>query len=136
MSIIRYENYIPVKKDNKWGFINLSGKVVINLQYDDLGCVGSNPSSNVLIIPEIKSIVVKKGEQYGIVRMDGKILKQMDLTKVFKETEQGNDVYYMMFIGKKINIVDYMKKLYGDNLNTENVVTNKGNENSIVINKN
>ena len=36
---ILYDSLIPVKKDKYWGFVNLSGKEVIKMEYDDFSII-------------------------------------------------------------------------------------------------
>lgn len=107
---IIYDRYIPVKKDNLWGFINLTGKVVIKLEFTDIGCVGTNSSSNVLIIPEVDGIVVRKDNHYGIIANSGKSLIKNVLSRVYKETSNGKEVYTMVYNGTKYNVVEYIKQ--------------------------
>lgn len=126
---IIYDRYIPVKKDNLWGFINLTGKVVIKLEYTDIGCVGTNSSSNVLIIPELDGIVVRKDKNYGVITNSGKVVIKNILTRVYKETSNGEDVYTMVYNGEKHNVIEYVKEQSKKNNTTTNNTTNKTNNN-------
>lgn len=117
---IIYDRYIPVKKGDLWGFINLTGKVVIKLEYSGIGCVGTNSSSNVLIIPEIDGIVVRKDKNYGVISNSGKVLIKNILTRVYKETSNGEEVYTMVYNGEKHNVIEYIKEQSKKNNNTTN----------------
>lgn len=117
---IIYEKYIPVNKDGLWGLVNLQGKVVVKLEYSGLGYVGTNSSSNVLIIPELNAIVVKKDNNYGIINTSGKVLMKNVLTRVYKETSSSDGDYVMVYNDKKYNAVEYIK----NNVNVENKNTN------------
>lgn len=123
------DKYIPVKKGTSWGIVNLSGNVVINPEYTDLGCTTSSSNSNVLIIPEINGIVVRKDKTYGIVSTDGKVLIKNVLAKVYKEKVDGKDVYYMIYNNTKYNVIDYITKSSQEKNNTANKTnaTNKTN---------
>lgn len=107
---IIYDNLIPVKKNELYGFVNLNGKVVINPEYTELGYVGANSNGNVLVIPDVNGIVVKKDKTYLIISKTGKVLIKDKLTKVYKETVDGKEQYSMVYDGKKYNIADYLKK--------------------------
>lgn len=107
---IIYDSLIPVKKDNLWGFVNLKGKVVISLEYTGLGYIGTNSSSNVLIIPELNAIVVRKDNYYGIITKNNKVLLKSVLTRVYKETVNGKEQYSMLYNDKKYNVIDYVEK--------------------------
>ncbi len=107
---IIYDNLIPVKKDGLYGFVNLNGKVIITPEYTDLGYVGTNSNGNVLVIPNVNGIVVKKDKTYLIISKTGKVLIKDKLTRVYKETVDGKEQYSMVYDGKKYNVVDYLKK--------------------------
>ena len=107
---IIYDRYIPVKKDGLWGFINLTGKVVIKIEYNDIGCIGTNSSSNVFIIPEIEGIVVKKDGKYGIISNSGKVLLNNSASRIFKEYSNGQEIYVMVIDNNKHNVIDYIKE--------------------------
>lgn len=130
------DKYIPIKKGTSWGIVNLSGNVVINPEYTGLGCSISSSNSNVLIIPEINGIVVRKDKTYGIVSTDGKVSIKNVLAKVYKEKVDGKDVYYMIYNNTKENVIDYIKKSQEKN-NTGNKtnVTNKNNTNNTSTNE-
>lgn len=131
---IIYDRYIPVKKDGLWGFINLTGKVVIKLEYNDIGCVGTNSSSNVFIIPEIEGIVVKKDGKYGIISNSGKVLLNNSASRIFKEYSNGKEIYTMVKDNNKHNVIDYIKeqakKDANKNENNKNENKNEGNQNN------
>lgn len=107
---IIYDRYIPVKKDGKWGFVNLTGKVVIKLDYNSIGCIGTNASNNVLIIPNIDGIVVEKDGKYGVVSNSGKVLINNVLTRVYKETVDGEDVYMIVYNNTKYNVLKFLEE--------------------------
>lgn len=105
---IIYDNLIPVKKDKLWGFVNLKGKVVIKLEYTDLGYIGTNSTNSILIIPKLNAIIVKKDNNYGIITKSNTILVKSVLTKVYKEVVDGEEQYTMLYNDKKYNVIDYI----------------------------
>lgn len=128
---IIYDSLIPVKKDNLWGFVNLKGKVVIKLEYTSLGYISTNSSSNVLIIPELNAIVVKKDKDYSIITKSNKVLINGGITKLYKETVDGKEQYSMIYNDKKQNVVEYVNNLTKSTTNKN--ITNNG---STTTNKN
>lgn len=130
---IIYEKYIPVKKDGLWGFVDTTGKTVIKLEYTGLGYTGTNANSNVLIIPELQGIVVKKDKSYGIINTSGESLIKCVLTRIYKDTVDGKEIYAMLYNEKKYNVIDYINAQKENNKtnnttnNTTNTTTNKTN---------
>ncbi len=123
---IIYDNLIPVKKNNLWGFVNLDGKVVIKLEYDDLGCDTSSSSSNVLLVPELNAIVVEKDDKYGIVTKNNVVLIKNSLNRVYKETIDGKEIYSIVFNNSnKENLIDYINSLDETTNENTNKDTNK-----------
>ena len=117
---IIYNNLIPVKKDKSYGFINLTGKLVIGMSYDELGCNESNASSNVLIIPEIDGIVVKQNNNYGIITKTDKVIVKNVLTRVYKENVDGKEKYIAVYNNKKFDVVNEMNELLTEIQKIEN----------------
>ena len=111
---IIYDYLIPVKKDNLWGFVNLNGQTVINTRYTNLGCTESNASSNVLIIPNKELIVVQEDKNYGIITKTGKVVIKSVLSRVFQESDNNEDKYYMIYNDKKVDVLKY----YNQTVNT------------------
>ena len=123
---IIYDNLIPVKKSGLWGMINLNGKIVIKTEYQDFGCDTSNSTSNVLIVPEQKGIVVKKNDKYEIITASKSVLIDNKITKIYKENIDGKDEYIMIYDGKKLNVLDTINK-NKTKTNTNTNTTNKNN---------
>lgn len=107
---VLYDSLIPVKKGEVWGLVNLKGNVVIKIEYAELGDTSSNPNSNVLIIPEVDGIVVKKDGKYGVVTKTNRALISNIASKIYKETINGKEQYSMIYNNKTSNIVEYIKK--------------------------
>ncbi len=132
---ILYDSLIPVKKDKYWGFVNLSGKEVIKMEYDDLGCTSSNASGNVLIVPELNAIIVKKGEKYGVITKNNLVLVKNNLVKVFKEEVNGKEEFNAIQDNKKVDLIKYVNSLDSKN-GTNSNNTNSNNTNSNNTNSN
>ena len=107
---VLYDSLIPVKKGNLWGLVNLKGNVVVKIEYSELGDTSSNPNSNVLIIPEVDGIVVKKDGKYGVVTKTNRSLIGNIASKIYKETINGKEQYSMIYNNKTSNVVEYIKK--------------------------
>ena len=84
-----------------WGIFDISGKQILPVEYDTMGCILGTQSNkinnNVLIIPEYEAIVVGKGNKYGIVSSLGKEYVPIILDSVYSITTSGEDKYYMTF---------------------------------------
>ena len=107
---IIYDNLIPVKKGNLYGFSNLNGKIVINTKYTGLGYAESNPNNNVLIIPSLEAIVVNDNGYYSIIKRTGTTLingdgkNQNNISKVYREEEDGKLQYKIVYNDTKYEI--------------------------------
>lgn len=106
---IFYNNLIPVKKNNLWGFVNLNGSNIIKIEYSEIGCVGSNTNNNVLLVPDIDGIVISKEGKYGVLGKTGRTLLKIEATKIYKSTMNGTKQYLVEISGKEYNLVDYIK---------------------------
>ena len=47
---------------------------------------------------------------YGIITKTGKVYVKPVLTKVYLESENGKDNYYMIYNDKKVNVLEYYQK--------------------------
>jgi len=68
---------IPVKKDNKWGFIDTKGQVVAECQFKELGYSAPNNKSgySLLVIPGYNVIIVgNDNSKYDIMTTDGNVI--------------------------------------------------------------
>ncbi len=84
------EDILKVKKDGKYGIINLEGKQLIPCEYEEIAA-----------IPEIKNAIeVKKDGKYGIVNYSNQVMleaKYDEITNIY-----GNDMYVVKQNGKQI----------------------------------
>lgn len=100
--------------------------------------------NNVLTIPEREGIVVYKDGMYGIINSSGRTLLPIQLKKVYLETNNGKNSYYMVYgdDNKTENILEFLNKAIGgtsiSNNTTENTVnttnTTSTNGNTVVNN--
>ena len=126
---IIYKKLIPVRKDKLWGLVNTDGDIVIKIEYDGLGCDVSNNDNNVIIVPKLDAIVVKKDGKYGIVNDKNLVLVKNTLTKVYKE-EDKEDVYYVVINDKKEEVTKYINSLEDNSNNNDNNNNNNDNNNN------
>ena len=134
-----FNNAIPVKQNGKWGMYDKKGNLILPIEYDGIGCVTNNNTSNsTLIIPDIKGIVVskiyetennKKKTLYGIVNYLGKDLVPTALETVYYVINNGREEYIMTFNGTTYNVIEYAQK-YNDleELNDETKASNNNNQ--------
>lgn len=98
---ILFDNCIPVKQGDKWGFFDITGKLIVPVQYENLGCISGTQSNsvnnNVVIIPEYEAIVVGNEDKYGIISSLGELYVPIMLDSVYSVTTAGQDEYYMSF---------------------------------------
>ena len=91
------ENVLRIKKDGKYGIMNLDGKVLVEPQYDE-----------IIAVPGIKNAYkVKKDNLYGIVDGEGKQILNVsyaDITNLGKDNISG---YIVQDQNGKFGIVDY-----------------------------
>lgn len=47
------DEYIPIKRDNKWGIVSTSGKILVTPMYDLIGCNVSENGTPVVFLPNL-----------------------------------------------------------------------------------
>ena len=113
---ILFDNYIPVKKGDKWGILDKRGNEIISPTYDGFGCIAgttnSRDANNLLILPEYEAIVAIKQNSYILVDMTGReiipeggyVQKDDGTTvavkcnEVFSEISSGQKNYYVVYV--------------------------------------
>ena len=92
--------------------------------------------NNVLIIPEKEGIVVYKDGLYGVINSSGRTLLPIQLKKIYMETNNGKNNYYMVYgdDNKTADILDILNNTTVEN----NKITNNINSNitTNVVNNN
>lgn len=93
------DTLIPVQQDQKWGFYDLSGKIVgEGIVYETVGCITTSSigtSYNVVSIPEYNSIVVSKEKKYGCIGLDGEQTVAFIADDVYMQISSGETKYIM-----------------------------------------
>jgi len=119
---ILFDNAIPVKQNGKWGLYDITGNLILPIEYIDLGCVSKTSSdrtlNNILVIPEVEGIVVckqfeidtKKLEYYGIYSSTGRELVPVALETVYSITASGKEEYTMINNGNSYDVIKYIKE--------------------------
>lgn len=83
--------------------------------------------NNVLTIPEREGIIVYKDGLYGVINSSGRTLLPIQLKKIYVETNNGKNNYYMVYgdDNKTENILDFLNKTIGGTTSTSsNTTTN------------
>ncbi len=114
---ILFDQLIPVKSNNMWGFFDITGKKIKDFEYTSLGCTTSKVSNSypVLVIPSYKMVVVAKGNLYNLMRMDGS--EFIDNNFVFdsiymrSNSSTGENTFFMTYNGETRNIEEYLARV-------------------------
>lgn len=95
------DNVLKVKKDGKYGIINLSGKEIVACEYDD-----------ITVVDGIKNALkIQKNGQYGVIDNEGKLIvetKYKDILKFGKDNKSG---FIVQNEEGKYGIVDYSNQI-------------------------
>lgn len=132
---ILFDNAIPVKQNGKWGLYDITGNLILPIEFINLGCISKTSSdrtlNNILVIPEVEGIVVckqfeiesKKLEYYGIYSSTGKELVPVALETVYSITVSGKEEYTMLNNGNSYDVIKYIKEvvLQQQDINNTNV---------------
>ncbi len=71
---LHFPNYILVEKDNKWGVIDGTNKVVIDSKYDKLDIIGAG-----------RLLQFKLGNKYGLITIEGEKVYETDIPFYFTQ---------------------------------------------------
>ena len=131
-------NVLKVKKDGKYGLIDLDGKEILKAEY-----------SEIFAMPGIEnSLKIKKDDKYGIVNTEGKIIiepKYQDITTLGKDDKSG---FIVKNENGKYGIVSYLDaqildakfdevtKVYGNDLyvvKQDNKIQLVGKDSNVVL---
>lgn len=82
--------------------------------------------NNVLTIPEREGIIVYKDGLYGVINSSGRTLLPIQLKKIYVETNNGKNNYYMVYgdDNKTENILEFLNKTIGGTTSNNNTNTN------------
>ena len=118
-NLLWLDKYIPVKKDNKFGLVDIDGEVLLKQNYDGFGYVSNaattsgNEQSVLFIPPEvgISGIVINFGDLYGIFDTNTKqIVLTCVCSKIYAITKSGETTYYIQYDGEEINLSDFLEE--------------------------
>ena len=104
------DKYIPVKRDDLWGLVDLDGKIILKPTYDSLGCAETNASSNVFIIPEINAFVFKRNSKYGISYFTGEVIIKNAATRIYIDTTKEEKKYNMIWKDKTYDVLQVIEE--------------------------
>ena len=99
-SLLYKEGCLLVKKDNKYGIINIKGKEVIKIEYDSITADGYYEEDTKYL--KAGFIVAKKkdeGYRYGYINSNGNTVLKTEYNELHRITEITNekDVYILAF---------------------------------------
>ena len=128
------EDVLKVKKDGKYGLINLSGKAILNCEYDD-----------IYTLKGIKnSIIISKNNQVGLVDNSGRIVIESIYNEIQPLGDQAIDGYIVKNANNKCGVIgaskdqklevkyDKIEQVVGSNLfvvteeNKQKLINSKG----------
>ncbi len=142
---------IPVNKNNKYGLFNIQGENILDVIYDGIGCELTSLEINektktinpIVFIKECNGIVIKSGDLYGMVDVQGKEMVPARVKAIYSITNGGTNNYYMFYNNEEINVIDRLIRAgviqntneeTNENINTQNNVTKNSTNNNIVNN--
>ncbi len=138
---ILYDDCIPVKKDNLWGFFSLSKEeFIVEPTYDEIGCIigtsTSSAASNAILVPEYEGIIVKKDDKYGFINSSGKLLINLVATKYYENKVNGKTEYFFVFNDQEYNLIEFLMENGIQPVRKEKPVEENENTNTEVENQN
>lgn len=104
------DNLIPVMIESKWGFYNIKGDKISELEYDQIGYTGSQSSNsyNLLLIPNYNVVVVGVDRKFTLIDVTGKELFNRVVDKMYMQIANGVTTYYMEVNDARHDIVEYL----------------------------
>lgn len=126
------ENILKVKKDGKYGLIDLKGKEILPIEYDDIQAT----------LGVKNSLKIQKDGKYGVANIEGKVVIKPEYADILQLGEDNKSGYIVKNDNGKYGIVDYsdtpvlqceydaVSQIYGNDMY---VVTKSGKQ--ILVNK-
>lgn len=117
-NLVYDQNVIKVQKDGKYGLIDLTGKEIISMDYEDI----------VAVLEIENSFKVKKNGKYGIVDSDGKTVVEPQYAEIDILGKDNKSGFIVKDDNGKYGIIDYsnnqilekkydsIEKIYGNDL--------------------
>lgn len=121
------KNVLKVQKDGKYGLINLEGKELVNIEYEEIVAISGIENS----------YKIQKDGKYGIIDNEGKKIVEPKYTNIEILGKDNKSGFIVSDDTGKYGIIDYsnnqileikydsIQKIYGNDLY---VVTNEGNQ--------
>jgi hypothetical protein len=94
------DNVLKVKKDGKYGLIDLSGRTLAACEYDSI-----TPITGIK-----NSLVVEKDGKYGLLNDEGTIILKAENTKISAFGDDYKDGYIVQNEDNKCGVIDYLGK--------------------------
>ena len=113
-------DFIPVKKDEKWGFYNTKGKQITEFKYDSIGYRMGNGNNrySLLEVTGFDVIVVGEGSKYTFMDRSGDdTMLPLVFDEIYMEVSSGQISYIMTMNNKKY---DVLKNLVKKGVNEKN----------------
>ena len=107
-------NLIPVRKDEKWGLYDKSGKQLVDFKYDSLGYIASNNKDaiNLLVIPDYNVLVACEDSKYTLLNSSGEELFAAPVADdIYMTISGGKKYYYIAANNSKMDATEYLKKI-------------------------
>ena len=107
-------NLIPVRKDEKWGLYDKSGKQLVDFKYDSLGYIASNNKDaiNLLVIPDYNVLVACEDSKYTLINSSGEELFAAPVADdIYMTISGGKKYYYIAANNSKMDATEYLKKI-------------------------
>ena len=133
-------NLIPVKKGDLWGLYDISGKQVVDFEYDSFGYIAktNRDALNLLVIPDYEVLVACKDEKYILLNSIGEKLFNAPIADDIYMTISGGQTHYYITVNNQtmdaeqyLDNIGVRKQSEGGNTNiTNNALTNANNQNS------
>ncbi|MBQ9657831.1 MAG: WG repeat-containing protein [Clostridia bacterium] len=113
---ILYDKYIPVCQNKKWALFDIEGNNMTGFKYDSFGSsTTTKGTSNVLLVPDYKLIVVKSDKKYNFLYdyenpSDIELFSSFELDSVYLMIQNGKINYYFTLNDENIEISGYLEQ--------------------------
>ena len=117
------DKFIPVKKNEQWGLYDISGKLIVDFNYDEFGYITKDDKTayNLLVIPDYNVIVAQKNKKYTLINSSGKALFQPIADDIYMTINGGKKQYWIAVNDETIDAIEkYLKKLSVPTNNSSN----------------
>lgn len=126
-SKLLFNNLIPVEKDGKWGFYDITGNYKLKASYEQIGYKKQESDEasvkDTIVIPKelgVEGIIISLDGRYGVIDTEGKIIIACACSKIYASTSLGETTYYYEIGRTKANL----EELISQNVNTNQDNTN------------